>query len=897
MSKSRVFLDNSNKAIEDSLASGIERGKISVNVLAQLRNLIEAIFFILYESENGIEVDYSYPNIEKAIKFCYAKSKFKLLYKFHSLLKISASHYTLDSNNSERLMLKYYEYLLDIKQYVGDSLGIPILKNIGLFPIDQDKTFQEYYSKIAAKISLYRNANYYTGFEDRFYVEKVKPFFVDGRVFYEVTLSPGSDNRSKFDRLIVFSKFKIVDNYAIKAKFIDASISILGLSIPIKIVSNWMISIRPCEINNFAKFFNLNLEFKTETKEFYETMKYLTENRLNLFDIVTVSDHEFTDIYEYLHTNKRVSETLFKILSECRKIITKDKTGSNILRYLLFTMKNKIIKRQYSGMFNMSLSNLLIEYGSISFDEMPYCTSLINHNPKLVDLFECIPLEKRMHELLARKIKSNIEKEAILYTSLDELIDFENIPELVKKYNSTIYYKHIGRQLVIDKKQVYISEYENNTIGILNKIISLSDYGIDQYSNSVESWINDYNNIDDPQKEVIIKQIFANSRVAAIYGSAGTGKTTLINHIANLFKDSKKLFLANTNTAVDNLRKKVNALKCSFSTVAKNYRNGVVTDILIIDESSTVSNSDMLNVLMVNKFQLLIVVGDIFQIESISFGNWFVLLKKFIPNCCYELYKPFRTTDDNLLKLWELVRNNDESISEQISKNSYSKNHDESIFDYKATDEIILCLNYDGLYGINNINRLLQIKNTNKVFQWGIWTYKLGDPIVFNESDRFPNTIYNNLKGNITNIDVDIEKIYFEIEIDRAINAFNLDPGLKLIKTFEGKSIIGFNVSKASNTDSDDSTSESVVPFQIAYAISIHKAQGLEYDSVKLIITSEIEESISHNIFYTAITRARKTLVIYWSPETQQTVISSFKLKDINKDYGIIKSKLQIKAS
>ncbi|WP_366123861.1 helicase C-terminal domain-containing protein [uncultured Campylobacter sp.] len=46
----------------------------------------------------------------------------------------------------------------------------------------------------------------------------------------------------------------------------------------------------------------------------------------------------------------------------------------------------------------------------------------------------------------------------------------------------------------------------------------------------------------------------------------------------------------------------------------------------------------------------------------------------------------------------------------------------------------------------------------------------------------------------------------------------------------------------------------------MAYAISIHKSQGLEYDSVKIVITREIEENISHNIFYTAITRAKKYL-------------------------------------
>lgn len=74
-----------------------------------------------------------------------------------------------------------------------------------------------------------------------------------------------------------------------------------------------------------------------------------------------------------------------------------------------------------------------------------------------------------------------------------------------------------------------------------------------------------------------------------------------------------------------------------------------------------------------------------------------------------------------------------------------------------------------------------------------------------------------------------------------------------------GNSIIRFSVNKNNTTDDDDDLhSNSIVPFQIAYAVSIHKAQGLEYDSVKVIISCDVDELITHSIFYTAITRARK---------------------------------------
>ena len=56
----------------------------------------------------------------------------------------------------------------------------------------------------------------------------------------------------------------------------------------------------------------------------------------------------------------------------------------------------------------------------------------------------------------------------------------------------------------------------------------------------------------------------------------------------------------------------------------------------------------------------------------------------------------------------------------------------------------------------------------------------------------------------------------------------------------------------------DEDRMYSVIPFQLSYAVSIHKAQGLEYDSVKVIIPKSNSEKITHGIFYTAITRAKK---------------------------------------
>jgi len=320
--------------------------------------------------------------------------------------------------------------------------------------------------------------------------------------------------------------------------------------------------------------------------------------------------------------------------------------------------------------------------------------------------------------------------------------------------------------------------------------------------------------------------------------------------------------------------------------------------LLVIDECSTVSNSDMLKVLRKASFKLLVLVGDVFQIESIRFGNWFSIAKEFVPSTSvFELTKPYRSHNPKLLTLWDRVRNLDEDILEHMTKNDYSITLNDSIFDRSEEDEIILCLNYDGLYGINNINRFLQGNNKNTPKQWGIQTYKVDDPVLFNESNRFAPLIYNNSKGKIVGIEIFEDKIQFDIELDRAINEFDAEGyDFQLMDNSEnGNSVIRFFVNKLRSTDEDDdSSSEAVVPFQVAYAVSIHKAQGLEYNSVKVVITDEVEEMITHNIFYTAITRAKEKLKIYWTPEAESKVLNSLKKRDGRKDANLLKLKFKI---
>ena len=897
-------LDEEIKNIDNVIFENIEkaedynRGFMSQNILTRLRNLIEHIALKILSNIKGTELEINYKNIQEAIKLIKNVAQFNLLRNFHRFVQNSVGHLTPTNENAERLMLKYFEYLKKLKEFCKDNYGEEILKNLEKFPLNTDKSYNEYYGEIAQiidKIEIVYDRKFISG---NYYVQKNKPFFINNKIYYEITLSPAVGNINKFDRITMFTKCEINTNYSIKISAIKAKAKIFGTYTNIQIINNWQIAIRPCEINNMHKIFGESGDLKSNYKEYKEIMPYLTQTGYNLLDLADLEKNYYEKIKEHFNNITNTSY-IFDLIDKCRQVLDNNLEGTNILRYLLYTCNNMIIKKQYSKDENPSLSNLHLKWASIPFETMPFATALVGHNPRKHDLLECINSEGREDELLAKYVQLNTEQNGCLYTEKSELTAFGDVEQLVKSYNSKLYCKHKNRELVIDRNNVYMKVYEENTIKIIKKLKELCKEGIQGFRNSVEFWINNQNEIiDDEDKKEILKSLFENSRLALIYGSAGTGKTTMIKHISSYFNNDKKIYIANTHPAVENLRRKVHAQNSEFYTIRKILTNTTIDKeckVLIIDECSTVSNEDMVQILNEIDFELLILVGDIYQIESITFGNWFGIAKMLVEDKAkHELVKPYRSKNENLQKFWDKVRNLSDDITECIVKNRYAQTLDKSILEYTDNDEIILCLNYDGLYGINNINRFLQNSNPNIAIDWGIGTYKIGDPILFNESNRFAPVIYNNLKGKILNIELEEHKIWFEVEIDTVIDELEAeDVGLTFISNTNKNTIVKFYVNEFKEKDEDDDLySEDVVPFAVAYAVSIHKAQGLEYNSVKIIITQEIEELISHNIFYTAITRAMEKLKIYWTPECQKRILSSMRTKFNSKDASIIRNKI-----
>lgn len=118
------------KSIDENICENIDknsilndRGFLSQNILSQLRNLVEHCSMYINLRLNGLDDNISLEEAKKKIpsipnRVGGINNDFRFIIKFHNLLQISESHYTHDKNNSERLMLKYYEYMLRLKNFV-----------------------------------------------------------------------------------------------------------------------------------------------------------------------------------------------------------------------------------------------------------------------------------------------------------------------------------------------------------------------------------------------------------------------------------------------------------------------------------------------------------------------------------------------------------------------------------------------------------------------------------------------------------------------------------------------------------------------------------------------------------------------------------------------------------
>lgn len=857
-----------------------------------------------------------YTDINERLAWEVSQFKAETKYLSNFLKGLNYIGYKLPAEGqSERLMLKYCSYLWEIREFLKDNFDMCVLENLEKFPLNLDTLDAEYYEVVANSIE---GIDYPTlGFRDsRYNIQNEIPFFVNGKRYFEITLQLAGKYATKYNRITVYCKERISTKYSIQIAFTETNIDLWNVKSKIKVLTQWKVSIDPSCMNKLCKILGESTKITRRHGEYQALMDSLTESGMNLLEIIDLQQENFDKLYEciYGNTNTHIfGDALLKLRSDYAHPFAKK--GIHIVRYLMLNMDEELLEDVMPNSYNnyTIADDLNIRSQCYPFEKNPLISQIVEHRVNKNDVLDIIN-DKEYFKIAQPylKLEQLIKDTGEIYFDLNS-IGTENE---ISSFNDVLlddWERENGYSLKVENNMVCIDSYENYTLYILRRLLEFSKKENDNQKGINQKYLDQCkkNNVvfTDERKEYALKNAFVHSNLMLIYGAAGTGKTTLIGYLAELMNDSKKLFVAVTHTAKQNIQRKIKNINddddvLTMKSVCK--RSGKLDyDVVFVDECSTVDNRMMKSFLeKISDDTILVLSGDIYQIESIDFGNWFSYAKEIIDSkeSNVELLSTWRTDEQNIIDLWNEVRDKSEYniITEKLAiGGEFSEVIGEKIFerlDPYNEDEVILCLNYDGKFGLNNMNLYLQNVNPNKeVFTWAEWTYKIGDPIVFIDSQRSA-LLYNNLKGQIVDIEKNDYKISFTIDAKINLTASSCrNEKFEFIENNKYGTRIRLEVIAWNDDMPEESKVYTTIPFQIAYAVSIHKAQGLEYDSVKVVIPNSNTEQITHSIFYTAITRAKKNLKIFWSAETMDKIVKSFSKNDIpSKSLEIIKRKIEV---
>ena len=768
--------------------------KVADYVIQFLRTYLEHIAARIYAYENPNKQvpiggkDKWYTQYMKPLK---ESNEYGYIWRLHHSLQITISHYVPAEDGAVRLMEGYLSRLYQLRDQMREKFELTLMRNLEEYPQEKNSELDPYYEKIyiALKGMHLEDGTKHTN--DRYYITRKKYRTVNRKGFFEYTLSYAQEEITKFDRFVAYSFNDIPDNYSIQCDFDQANVDFNGVDIDIKCIIAWNISIRPCELEKLAAICGYDDRVRSDSAYYKALMRFLSRSGMNLLDIILADNEDYEIYIQQLELDKNIK--LKNTFEKVRDIIIGEKPGSNILRYITAYLKNDVVRDQLSDRSNNRVSYLYLKNEAIPFDEMPYASSLYGHNLPKSRLHKCLEVYDCEHQYVSAMVNKEAYDSNTLYVTVDDSkLDYFRYE--LEVFNQNLYKskKQQLRKIETFTNHLYVKGYYDVTKSVMEKLQQYTSEGVEGYSDMLIDKNEFINKIDDVAKQKIVKNIFMNSRLGMVYGAAGTGKTRVAEYIAKIFENKNILLLANTNAAKNNLERRINA-SCDCYTVYDYLKNGYSWkkyDLVILDECSTVCNEEVLNLFEKCNAKAYLLIGDIYQIEAIKFGNWFNFARYFVDKkSVYELSTPYRAKDKAiLLEMWTRVREFDENMFERLQANGFISTLNESIFE-KNEEEIILCLGYDGLYGVNNINRYMQKINPSKPIEWGNWTYKVGDKVLFNENKRFGNVLYNNLKGRILSIDKKTDEIVFQILVDNAVDKRDaLFSGIKLIDCeYEGE--------------------------------------------------------------------------------------------------------------
>lgn len=454
---------------------------------------------------------------------------------------------------------------------------------------------------------------------------------------------------------------------------------------------------------------------------------------------------------------------------------------------------------------------------------------------------------------------------------------------------------NVKEEIVIEKREdenwVYSKEIYDAEANIASKLILLDSTQnikrIDSFDSELEK-IEKAGNINLSTKQEEAIQAINSNNVVIITGGPGTGKTTIIKNVIDIYKShGKKVVLcAPTGRAAKRMTEmtgeeaktlhrllEIGKIEKANEFTIMNYEVAPIdADVIIVDEASMV-DIYLMNYLLNGIYQgtKLILVGDTDQLPSVGPGS---VLKDIINSERIKtifLDEIFRQAAQSKIIVNSHKVNDGEYFLEKEEQEGlkddffYIKEKSQDIMldqiislckgrlknfgDYDFFEDIqILSPTKKGLLGTKELNKRLQEElnpsNDEKKEK------KVGE-VIFREGDRVMQ-VKNNYdiyweKGNTRSLTYENGTGIFNGELGKILKIDFLNKQIKILFDDEKEAWYAFS-------DMDQ--------IEHAYAITVHKAQGSEFDVVIMVVTQSSAMLLTRNLLYTGLTRAKKLLIL-----------------------------------